>query len=154
MFEVVQNQQAPAVPQLLLQGRNGRKVGPLLHAQHTCDSRGNHLRVAHRGQRHEEDAIVELREEAAGHQDGQPGLAASSRASQRDQPIPLQQPGDLPELPLPADEAGQLSRQRAAAPPGPRCRGQPGRGIQAGGGQLEQPDRPVQVLQPALTQID
>jgi hypothetical protein len=100
----------------------------------------------HGGQRHEEDAIVKVREEAVRHQDSQPGLAASSRAGQGHQPIPLQQLSDFPDLPLPTDEAGQLGRK----PLGPGIdRSDSGERLgEAIGLDLVDPDRVREILQP------
>jgi len=47
----------------------------------------------------------------SGRLDGQPGLARPARAGQREQPVGAEQPGDLGELVVPADEAGQPGGQ-------------------------------------------
>jgi hypothetical protein len=75
--------------------------------------------------------------------------------------VPRQQARHLTHRPGPADETAQRGREamharltaqsRRARRPAP---GQPGRGIQAPRDQLEQPHRPVQVLQLPLAHID
>jgi hypothetical protein len=74
----------------------------------------------------------------AGGLDGQPGLARPAGAGERDQAVRAEEFGDLGELSVPADEAGELGAQVAAGGAGIRSGAGGGRrlGLRGCGGRV------------------
>ena len=68
-------------------------------------------RVGDRGQLHQPHPAWGGGQLGPGRLDGQPGLARAARAGQREQAVRPEQPGDLGEFGVTADEAGQLRAQ-------------------------------------------
>ena len=97
-------------------------------------------RVGERVEVDEPDAVRARADLTRGRFQGQAGLAGTARAGQRDEPVIAQQPCDLAELALAADEAGQ--RRREVVPLHGRGGG---RELLAQDGPLERPQRLARV---------
>lgn len=113
VLAVVQDQQHPAAPQLLDQQVDWRTRGLVTQAQAGGDRADQQLGIGQLGQADERRAI----DEGAPHEVcdvcGQPGLADTTRAGQRDQAGRAQQPPDLLRFRLAADVGTWLPRKRA-----------------------------------------
>ena len=153
VLAVVQDQHQLLAGQHLGQ-RFGRGYPPLLPYPHGCRYHRGHLRrIGHRRQLDQPHPVRKPGRHPPGHLGGQAGLARPARPGHRHQPVPLKQAGNLAHRAIPADEARQPSREAmhaASRKPAPRRES----GIQPGRGELEQPHRPVQALQPVLARVD
>ena len=73
---------------------------------------GRDLRgIADRGQLHQPHAVWHRGQLGPRRLGGQPGLARAARTGERDQAVSAEEPGDLAEFGVAADEAGELGAQ-------------------------------------------
>ena len=82
--------------------------GHLGDAQGPGHGRRNQRRVGHRGQVDEKGAVPELLQHLGGDLKGQPGLAGAPGSGEGEEPWPGEEPLDLGDLLLAADERGEL----------------------------------------------
>ena len=119
---------------------------PILRAQCLRDLLAHERRLAQRSQADPEDPRLEARHELRRGLDREPRLAGATRPGERDEPGAV--PDQLDELvpfPLPADERRRGARKVRVRD---RLQRRPGAAPE-----LEEPDRPLEVLQPVLAEL-
>jgi hypothetical protein len=116
VLEVVQHQQQPPGPQVVVERLGSRPLGQLRDLKGGGHSGPDQLRVGDLSQRDEEHAVREGLQRADGGLHGQAGLARPRRAGHTHQPAGLQQPLQLGQLPPAADEAAALGGQVVLGP--------------------------------------
>ena len=114
MLDVVEDEQELAVPQRHEQPVGKRLVALLPDADGLGDGGNDEVRIAHRGQIDEADAVGELRDQVRRDLQREPGLAYPTRTGQRQQRHVLaqEQLSDRGDLPLPANQRGAWQRKR------------------------------------------
>ena len=115
VLRVVEEQQDVLVGEERGHGRGRGDARDLGCAQCAGDLGRDLRRIAQWGQLGQPDTVRESVEEMARRLEHQPRLARPTRPDQGDQPMLLEQGGDLAELLVTADEARQLYRQVRAA---------------------------------------
>ena len=153
MLEVVEHQQQPLLPEVVLQAIEQRPFAGLADAERLGDGRADQTWIGQWGQGNEEDAVLEAVEYFGGNLEGQAGLAGPAGASQGEQAdiLAQQQPLHLRHLPLAADEWAALERQ--VVRPGAQAPQRRELRRQAGDDELEDALRARQVLQAVLAQV-
>ena len=111
LLEVVEHEQHVTVGDAVHEGLHRASADHLLEAQHLPDGRRHQLRVADGGQRHEHGTIAEVGLRATRDLHRQACLAGAAGTGQRQQPGGGQQPPGAFDLPLAADEGGDLGGQ-------------------------------------------
>src|SRR5215217_1103940 len=138
---------------MLLEGFRERTFGALPDPEGFRYGGGNQLRVAYGGERHEEDARVELVQQIGRNLQPQARLARPPRPREREQPNfgAAQETRDLRELLLPANQRGELRGQVVY----PRVEGLQGREArrQVQGEELEDPLGPEEVFKALLPEV-
>jgi hypothetical protein len=152
LLEVVQHEQAGAVAEVVADDRGGVAAGDVVQVEGVGDGGGDPGRVAHRGQGDEVDAVREPGQQAAGGLQREARLARPAGAGEGDQPhvVVAEQLGDRAQVRLAPDERGGDRRQvghRRQAARGPVVLRDPRPG------QLVEPLRPLQVLQPVPAEV-
>ena len=126
VLEVVQDDQEPAVPQVMNQMLGQRPPLRIRQPDALGDRRENQPGIPDRRQPDEVHPIGIIARHARGELDAQPRLAAAARPGQRQQAAPFQEQPRVRQLPLPADETrqrpGQPARTAVENPPGGRTR--------------------------------
>ena len=160
MLTVVEHQQHLPGRQHVGQGLRHRPAAAVLHSERRCDRGRHQARIRHPGQLGQPHPIGEPAGHPLGHLAGQPGLSHPARPGHRHHPVPGQEFRDLIQLNGTADEAGQHGREAVHAR-GHANRWRRGAQAlqrrellrQAGGGQLVDPLRRLNVLQPVKAQV-
>ncbi len=108
LFEVIDHQEELSVPEVVLHAVEDGASGHLRDPQGAGHRGGNQGRIGHRGQVHEEAAVLVVGEDLPGHLQRQPGLPGPPGAGQGEQPGPAQEVPDFLDLLLPPHERGEL----------------------------------------------
>ena len=108
VLAVVEQEQLPAIADVLGEGDLRRPVGGEPGVQRLGDRRADQLGLAERRQLDRPDPVGEILPPLARKLQRQPGLAAAAGPGQGEEPRVAQQRRDLGQLALAADEAGQL----------------------------------------------
>ena len=116
MLEVVEQQQDPRVFEVASQAIQQRPVAHVPQPDTLRDRRRDQIRVPDRGQRHEIHPVREPAGDFGSQLEAKPGLAAAARARESQQAAAFQECLQILQLPLPADEAGQLAWQVIGKP--------------------------------------
>ena len=113
LLEVVQHQQKPFVLEVVLHALDERLVPALPHVERLRDGRDDQRGVGEGGERHEEDAVLELIQEISRRLQRQAGLARAPRTGEGKEAHlgSHKPPSDLLHLPLASDERGGLHGQ-------------------------------------------
>ena len=132
----------------------------MLHSERRCHRIRNQVRIRHAGQLRLPHPIGEPVRHVPGHLTGQPGLSHPARPGHRYHPVPGQEIRDLIQLNGTTDETSQHGREAVHAH---RHASGCHRGaqtlqrwellLQAGGDQLVDPFRCLNVLQPVKAQV-
>ena len=111
LLAVVEDEQRLAAAQLLHQGVDQRAVALLTQADRLGDGRGDEFGIPHRGEVDPPHPAGMTIGGFGGALEREPRLSAAPGAGQRDQPVVLDELGELGELRLAGDERRQLHRQ-------------------------------------------
>ena len=116
VLEVVEQDKDPHIFEVASQAIQQRPVAHIPQPDTLRDRRQDEFRVPDRGQRHEIHTVREAAGGLGGELEAKPGLAAAARARESQQTAAFQEPLQILQLLLPADEAGQLAWQVIGGP--------------------------------------
>ena len=116
VLEVVEQDKDPRVFEMASQAIQQRPVAHIPQPDALRDRRQDQIRVPDRGQRHEIHPVREPAGDFGSQLEAKPGLAAAARARESQQAAAFQECLQILQLPLPADEAGQLAWQAIGKP--------------------------------------
>ncbi len=110
VLTVVEHHQRITLGQVPAQRIDRLRPARGLKAEHACDLGSDRGRARSGGEVDEPDAVQPFGELTAGYLHRQPGLADPSWAGQRQKPVPAQRLADTLDVPRPADQRGEASR--------------------------------------------
>ena len=111
MLEVVEQDKDPRVFEVASQAIQQRPVAHIPQPDALRDRRQQQIWVPDRGQGNEIHPVREPAGNLRSQPEAKPGLAAATRARESQQAATYQEPLQILQLSLPADEAGQLAWQ-------------------------------------------
>jgi len=111
LLEVIQQQELLSRGQVVREGVSDRLARAFGEPECRGDGRRDELRAPQRREVDERHAVRELARGLGRDLEGQPRLADPSRTDERHEPMRLQEPSDLGDLRLPAEEGRRLDGQ-------------------------------------------
>jgi hypothetical protein len=151
VLEVVEDQKGPAILEVLLEALEHRRPRIPDQLEGHRDLRQDHLRVGDRREIDEPHPVLERGEPSVRHLERETGLPGAAGPGQREQPGLVQEGLDLSDRLLSSDEPAHLRRQ-VVGPGVQRAQWRERRG-ESLDGELEQPFRVGEVLQPVLAEV-